>query len=357
MTTDQRSPPERVVPARVRVPPYGSVVPCGTDGRVLGLDPETALAVEHLPPGLAAMLDELVEPVAADALMARAAERGAALDAAEQLLDDLVRVGAVIDAAVVERRDRHRAESIVVVSGDGPLTVGVVLGLVRAGVGAVYTEVAGVVSAAELGTGHVDADRGRDRAVAIRDAVRRLQPEADAPAAPARLTCDLVVLADAAAPDPVQVVRLHARGSAHLPVRMRDGIGVIGPLVLPGRTACLGCLELTRAAHAPDWPSIAAQLTGRSGRADPAATAATAALGVAQALAALDATAGGGGRPPTWETSLELDATAGTILQRSWHPHPGCWCGAGEVSSTASGGVRHEPATSERTGEGETIME
>lgn len=338
------------------MPPYHSVLPCGNDGRMLGLDPETALAVDHLEPGLAAMLDELVEPVAADAVMARATERGAALDVAEQLLDDLVRIGAVIDAAVVERRDRHRAESIVVVSGDGPLAVGVVLGLVRAGVGTVFTEVAGVVLAADLGTGHVDADRGRDRAAAIREAVRRLQPEADAPAAPVRLTCDLVVLADAAAPDPVQVVRLHARGSPHLPVRMRDGIGVVGPLVLPGRTACLGCLELTRAAHAPDWPSIAAQLTGRSGVADPAATATTAALGVAQALAALDSTSGGGGRPPTWETTLEVDATAGTIVQRSWNPQPECWCGAGEASTTAPGGLHHDHATSEQPDERETIM-
>ena len=222
--------------------------------RLLGLDPELALAVDRLPPALAAMLDELVEPVAVEALLARAVERGAPPRTAEELLDELVQVGVLIDAAAAERRARQRAESSVVVSGNGPLAVGLVLGLVQAGVGTVYTEAAGPVLAGDLGTGHLDADRGRDRAAAIRDAVRRLQPDADAPVATARLVSDLVVLADALAPDPAQLRRLHARGRAHLLVRMRDGVGVVGPLVLPGRTACLGCLELQRAAHAPDWP-------------------------------------------------------------------------------------------------------
>lgn len=326
------------MPARVRLPPHHSVLPCGAEGRLLGLDPDAALAVDGLPPALAQMLDELVEPVAADALLDRAVQRGAPLQVAEQLLGELVRAGAVVDAAAVERRAQQRAGSSVVVSGDGPLAVGVVLGLIQAGIGAVYTDASGVVLAADLGTGHVDADRGRERAVAIRDAVRRVRPEADAPAASVRLVCDLVVLADALAPDPLQVTRLHAHGCAHLPVRMRDGIGVIGPLVLPGRTACLGCVELTRAARAPEWPRIAAQLTGRPGRADPAATAATAALGVAQALAALDSTSSGGVRPPTWETTLEVDASAGTITQRSWSARAECWCGAGPARSEDPGG-------------------
>ena len=32
---------------------------------------------------------------------------------------------------------------------------------------------------------------------------------------------------------------LHSRGVPHLPVRVRDGIGLVGPLVIPGITSCL----------------------------------------------------------------------------------------------------------------------
>ena len=38
------------------------------------------------------------------------------------------------------------------------------------------------------------------------------------------------VLADAAAPDPVRVAELVRDGVPHLPVRLRDGHGVVGPL-------------------------------------------------------------------------------------------------------------------------------
>jgi bacteriocin biosynthesis cyclodehydratase domain-containing protein len=346
MPTETRSPAEPALPGVLRLPRHRSVLQFGADGRLLGLDPERALAVDRLRPELAAMLDELVEPVAADALLARAVQRGAPLEVARRLLRDLVGIGAVVDAAALDHQVRQRVQSSVVVSGAGPLAVGVVLGLVQAEVGGVYTEATGSVLAGDLGTGHIDADRGRERELAIRDAVRRVHPDADAPSAPARLSPDLVVLADAQAPDPVRLARLHARSSAHLLVRMRDGIGVVGPLVRPGRTACLGCLELQRAARAPNWPIVAAQLTGRCGRADPAATAATAALAVAQALAALDSTSSGGVRPPTWETTLELDATAGTIVRRSWSPEPGCGCGAGPAQPAGPGGLHHEGATS-----------
>jgi hypothetical protein len=33
---------------------------------------------------------------------------------------------------------------------------------------------------------------------------------------------------------------LHNQGVAHLAVRVRDGTGLVGPLVVPGVTSCLG---------------------------------------------------------------------------------------------------------------------
>ena len=33
---------------------------------------------------------------------------------------------------------------------------------------------------------------------------------------------------------------LHSQGVAHLAVRVRDSVGLVGPLVIPGVTSCLG---------------------------------------------------------------------------------------------------------------------
>jgi len=39
--------------------------------------------------------------------------------------------------------------------------------------------------------------------------------------------------------DPWVVRELHSGGIAHLPVRLRDGAGLVGPLAVPGVTSCL----------------------------------------------------------------------------------------------------------------------
>jgi hypothetical protein len=59
-------------------------------------------------------------------------------------------------------------------------------------------------------------------------------------AAVSRAAVDLVVLADYLVADPRMVRDLHSQGVAHLVVRVRDGTGLVGPLVIPGVTSCLG---------------------------------------------------------------------------------------------------------------------
>ncbi len=341
------------LPRTLRLPPHRSLVQRGPSSRLFGLDPRTALVVDDLPPPLASMLDELAAPVDGAGLVARAVRRGADATAAVDLLRRLLDAGALVDAAGPERAARRRAEAVVAVAGDGPLAAGVAAGLALAAVGTVHVAAArgGPVRTADLGTGLVDADRGRPRVDALLDLVRRVAPGARAGPAPPRPAPDLCVLADSAAPDPVRVAALHLARVAHLAVRLRDGTGVVGPLVLPGRSACLGCLELHRRARDPGWPAVAARLTGREGSGDPAAAAATAALGVAQVLAVLDGAAHGPppgdgdgaapGRvaPPVLGATLELDLAAGVLVRRPWAAHPACTCGAppGETCGVRTG--------------------
>lgn len=345
--------PAAALPAVVRLPHHRTVLPLGPGGRLVGLDPAVALSVAGLPPPLAEMLDELHVPSASHLLVARAVERGVPREDAEQLLHDLFEVGALVDAATVTRRAQQRAGSTAVVVGRGPLAVGIVTGLVLAGVGTVHTDTGGEVRTTDLGTGYLDADQGLDRLAATRAAVGRLAPGVGTGPPPLRLVADLVVLADEI-PQPLRLTTLHADGIAHLPVRLRDGVGIVGPLVLPGRSTCLICIELQRAAQDQDWPTAAAQLVGTAGRADPCCVAATVGLATAQALAALD---GAGPVPPALDATLELDVAAGTLHRREWSSDPECHCRAASSpgGASGSGGTYYGCATSAMEADGDTI--
>jgi len=135
---------------------------------------------------------------------------------------------------------------------------------------------------------------------------------------------DVVVLADTLVPDPVLVNDLVLYRIPHLQVRMRDGRGIVGPLVLPGGTSCLRCADLTRGDIDPEWPHLAAQLLGRIGHGSPAAITATTALVLRDLEAVVDCAAE---HPPrTLDTTLELDPATHRIARRHWPMHHACGC-------------------------------
>jgi hypothetical protein len=114
----------------------------------------------------------------------------------------------------------------------------------------------------------------------------------------------------------------------HLAVAADEAIGVVGPLVIPGRTACLRCLDLTRAERDPAWPLILAQLEGREP--DPCAcdaplAAAVAAQAAAQVLAFIDRAVAA---DAVVNGTLELVLPGWQWRRRTWPRHPGCSCGS-----------------------------
>jgi bacteriocin biosynthesis cyclodehydratase domain-containing protein len=113
----------------------------------------------------------------------------------------------------------------------------------------------------------------------------------------------------------------------HLAATADEAIGIVGPLVIPGRTACLRCMDLTRADRDPAWPLILAQLLGR--QPDPLAcdaplAAAVAAHAAAQALAFIDRPFESGAAE---NGTLELVLPSWEWRRRTWPPHPDCDCG------------------------------
>lgn len=138
---------------------------------------------------------------------------------------------------------------------------------------------------------------------------------------------DLVVLADDLVVEPRLAQALVVARLPHLQVRLRDGKGIVGPLVLPGSTSCLRCADLTRCDFDAEWPHLAAQLLGRVGYADTATVQATAAV----ALGQLEIVLAGSSHPAqpapsVLDATVEVDLATHTLGVRRWERHELCDC-------------------------------
>ena len=265
------------------------------DGAVqIGWDPRRAVLVRPptgLTPGrLAAVLRALTAPMPLEAARRLAGAHGLDDATSGALLDELIAAGVLR----CEGGNRGGRALSIRVHGSGPLSELLTEGLRCSG--------------ARVGqTSHANA-------------------------AGAAAGVDLVVLADTLAADPRLVRDLQSAGVPHLPVRVRDGAGVVGPLVIPGLTSCLSCADLHRTDRDPAWPALAAQLREVVGTADRPTLLATAALALSQLqqiIAGLRAPAGAVAAPATLDATLEVDVASQTIAARRWSRHPlcGCWPG------------------------------
>ena len=266
------------------------------DGAVqVGWDPRRAVLIRP-PRGLttlrlAALLRSMRSPVALAALQSQAVDDGLA-DTAE--LSALI--AGLVDAGVAtSRADRRRSirSASIRIHGQGPLS-----------------------------------DLLSD---ALRCSSARVRRSSQSHAAVSRAGTDLVVLADYLVVDPRMVRELHAGRVAHLPVRVRDGTGLVGPLVVPGVTSCLRCADLHRRDRDAAWPVVAAQLRDTVGSADRATVLATVALALGEVNRVIAAVHGttevrNPGPPPTLNATLEFDPATGSVVARHWVRHPLCGC-------------------------------
>jgi bacteriocin biosynthesis cyclodehydratase domain-containing protein len=247
------------------------------------------------------------------------AELGAAAPEVHELLAELYAAGVLLDAERHDRLEVARRGAGVLVEGAGPLLAEVATGLAEAGVGWIGVR--------------ADAVGWPDEVAAAEAALRRAAPATRLIGANRRVNPDLVVLTGTLAPDRARLAQLHADGTPTLLVRLVDGLGLIGPLILPGRTACAGCLERHHIERDRYWPGVGDGLAGVVGTASRASMRASAALGVEQAVRWLDALVQPVEPPPTLDTVLELDPARGELRRRRWSAHPDCPCGATDTSA------------------------
>jgi hypothetical protein len=130
-----------------------------------------------------------------------------------------------------------------------------------------------------------------------------------------------VVVTDRLEPDRALAVELTRVDHPHLLVRPRAHGAVVGPLVVPGRTSCLRCGDLSRTRSDPAWPRMLAQLCRIRGRWDPLAAEWAAALTTTQVLAHL-----AGRTVETAAATLELGPLDWSWQRRVWPADPACGC-------------------------------
>jgi hypothetical protein len=231
--------------------------------------------------------------------------------------------------------ERRRA-AFVRVYGAGRLGASVATILAAAGVARVSCRDGGLAGPADLApAGLATADLGDVRAAGAVRAIRRVAPEvrtADDP----RLVPDLAVLT--APIGPAEVAALMRDRVPHLMASAQEAIGVVGPLVYPGRSACLRCVDLSKAARDPAWPKILAQAAAGGGpvpACDTVLAIATAAVAAAQALAVLDSQ--GQQLPAAANGTLELILPDWQWRRRGWPPSTVCSCGSAAMTGRPAG--------------------
>ncbi len=323
----------------------------------IGLDAGHGLVLDGLTAGDELVLDALAAGCDARSLTVRARRAGVSAARAEELLSALSLAGVLVPARTVRSRltrlpDRlrrrlagdadvlsmvypdgdgwhvlaQRRERSVAVVGAGRTGTALALVLAASGVGVVLVDDDTRVRETDLAPAGLDEqDLGRRRGGAVAELVARCSP-ATRTTAPGDVRPDLVVLVGHGAVDPHRYDGLLREDVPHLAVLVRERDVVVGPLVLPGASACLRCLDLHRRDRDPEWPRLVPQLAARSdGTPAPEESALVAlgsALAAAQALAHLDARC----RPVSVDATLEVALPDGLIDVRPWSAHPACGC-------------------------------
>lgn len=327
----------------------------------IGLEPGRAIVLAGLGPAAAAFVDALDGTRDHAGALATARSLGVDEHTADQALALLASAGALADASGDARplrdldpdeRDRlqpdlaslalrrsgrpggdalttlgRRRASVVAVHGAGRVGASVATVLAAAGVGHVVVIDPGVATPPDAAPAGISLlDTGVSRQAAAAAAMRRVAPATRADPPYRRSLPDLAILAPSGARDPELLHTLQRAGVPHLLALVRETTGVVGPLVLPGRSSCVRCHDLHRTDRDPAWPRLVAQLAAGRPRGpvacDVALATAVAAHAALQALALLD----GEPAPSAVDGTLEIGLPDGRVRRRSWSPHPACGC-------------------------------
>lgn len=304
-----------MVPDVWSLPPGTALIPFAPDEVQIGDGPR-GLRLSGVKAAEIDLLCWLRNPVSAADLLGHGGRLGVDPERTLELFAVLQRAGAV------SRPAAPGADAPVLVSGLGPCGLRLARRVAEAGFPVTLSD-ANRVGWDDLGPdGYPGAALGMVRELA---AARELGgPDAQVGAPTRRPSMVIVVrphgltLAD--------VAGFMNSDVAHLPVVIGAGTATVGPLVVPGRTCCLRCVELHRCDVDPGWASVVAGL-GASAPTEPASPAHAGLRDVATGWAITTLASWAASETP-WLAgrSVEVSLPAGAPLVRHWHPHRDCGC-------------------------------
>jgi hypothetical protein len=324
----------------------------------IGLDPQRAVVIGGVGRGEARLVAALDGSRDIGAVHSLARSLGVELPRAERLLDLLGAADALGDATTPDghwaeldpaERDRltpdatslglvgagpragvralgRRHGAAVLVEGAGRVGAAVAALVAAAGVGHVAVQDGGDVRGADVSpAGVAPTTVGTRRADAARALIRRSAPSTRTSLPRRSDRPDVVLLAPVGAL-PLDAAHEWMRADVpHLFAGIRETTGVVGPLVVPGRSSCLRCADLHRTDRDPAWPAVAAQLAGAPPLAacDVSLASLVAAQAALQVLTLID----GLDTPVALGATLETRLPGAMTRRRFWPPHPACGCG------------------------------
>ncbi len=208
----------------------------------------------------------------------------------------------------------------------------VALGLAAAGVGHIVTHDQGLVAREDLGpTGYPSQLGGQPRIEALR-ALLAASPNHSYVSLGQRLSekhldsIDCAVLIGQQVIEPRRYARWLNRDVAHLALGFDNDGTSISPMVVPGLSSCLMCLEELRTSKDAAWPVIASQLIQATRRTDDAASTMFAAgLAIQKILSRLDGF-GDFSLSHDERSGYRLESKGGQITEFTWPIWPACGC-------------------------------
>ena len=281
----------------------------------VGLDPRQALIFAD---GYRPVLDRLQAPTTPAVLLATGRAAGLSAREVTRAVRRLSEAGLLRPGPAGPTGRAGRRVRLV---GAGPVALPLARYLVEGGIGELAVFDSGLPDPTLY-----DATRtGDDQAAALAATVgasRSRVVTLDHWSKPETLAVDLTVVV-AGGPEVDRLITDHLlrTDQPHLLVRSLGDAVWVGPLVLPGRTPCLRCTDLTRTDADPGWPTVLVQLVRLRLGLPALLTAWAASVAASQALAFLD-----GGHPETTGATLELTAAELRTELRPWPSHPECGC-------------------------------
>lgn len=267
----------------------------------------------------------------------------------------------------------QRRKNVVQVVGLGRTGAALAGVLANAGVGTLLLEDDSPVTAADVSpSSFLVADIGIPRSLALRRHLTALDPGTQihmvrdgGAGGPSLRSLDLAVVVGRDVAPAAITARFMSTELPHLVVLHREQDGTVGPLVVPGETACANCVEWHRNTGDPHWLEICGELAagevaaggsspgspaiGRAGyRGAPPASSVTglestalslalAGTAATQALLFLD----GVNQPGAWSAVMTFRPDTGCWTEQVFSAHPECGCQwqnqpAATISRTAS---------------------